>query len=113
MSSPRSRGHAALVVEPEAAGVLVVVESLLPAVASDFVVSGLLSAGLSADGFSDDLLPPRKSVAYQPLPFNWKPAAETSFCSASLPHAGQVTRGASDRRWSVSSLCSHCVHRYS
>src|SRR5689334_20614800 len=111
MSSRRGRGHAALVVESEAAGVLVVVESLLPAVASDFVASGLLSAGLSADGFSDDLLPPpRKSVAYQPLPFNWKPAAETSFCSASLPHAGQVTSGASDRRWSVSSLCSHCVH---
>ena len=30
----------------------------------------------------------RKSVAYQPLPFSWKPAAETSLTSASLPHGG-------------------------
>ena len=32
--------------------------------------------------------PPWKSVSYQPLPFNWKPAADTSLVSASLRSAG-------------------------
>ena len=30
------------------------------------------------------LLPLRKSVTYHPEPFNWKPAADTCFTSASL-----------------------------
>ncbi len=36
-----------------------------------------------------------KSVAYQPLPFNWKPAAVKALPKALLPHAGQVSMGAS------------------
>lgn len=62
--------------------------------ASDFV-SGFASALASDAGASDfaalssvfaagfDLLPLRKSVTYQPLPFNWKPAADTFLTSAS------------------------------
>src|SRR6187431_847455 len=41
--------------------------------------------------FSACRLPaPLKSVAYQPLPFSWKPAALSSFCSLGLPQAGQT-----------------------
>src|SRR5262249_30280094 len=38
----------------------------------------------------------RKSVAYQPLPLSWNPAADTSFTSVERPHAGQTVSGASD-----------------
>ena len=31
-------------------------------------------------------VPPRKSVAYQPVPFNWKPAAVNCFLKLGLPH---------------------------
>src|SRR4051794_38727331 len=108
------RAYAAFVVEVVGAGV--VVESLLAAGASDLAASGLAASAfvspfaLSAAG----LLPlPRKSVSYQPLPFSWKPAADTSLRSASLPHAGHVTSGASARRCSASSSCAHCEHWYS
>jgi hypothetical protein len=40
--------------------------------------------------------PPRKSVAYQPEPLSWKPAAVTCLLKDSAPQAGQVVRGASD-----------------
>jgi hypothetical protein len=36
-----------------------------------------------------------KSVAYQPLPFNWKPAAVTIFEKVGLPHFVHTVRGAS------------------
>src|ERR1043165_9538928 len=36
-----------------------------------------------------------KSVAYQPLPLSWKPAAVSSFWNVSLPHALHVVSGAS------------------
>src|SRR5574340_933248 len=49
--------------------------------------SGLASAGL---------LPPLKSVAYQPLPFRAKPADVTCLAYASLPHDGHTVRWASD-----------------
>ena len=38
------------------------------------------------------LLPPRKSVAYQPEPLSWKPAAVTCLRSAGAPQAGQTVR---------------------
>lgn len=41
------------------------------------------------------LLPPRKSVTYQPEPFNWKPAAVTCLENASFPQAGHCVSGAS------------------
>ena len=43
---------------------------------------------------------PLKSVAYQPLPFNWKPAAETFLTSAVLV-AGRARRRAAHRRISA------------
>lgn len=41
------------------------------------------------------LLPPRKSVTYQPEPFNWNPAAVTCLRKVSFPHSGQFVNGAS------------------
>jgi len=40
-------------------------------------VAGALSAGLLA--LDADALLPLKSVAYHPVPFSWKPAADTIF----------------------------------
>ena len=42
------------------------------------------------------VLPPRKSVTYQPDPFRAKPAAVTCLLKVSLPQAGHVVSGASD-----------------
>lgn len=42
------------------------------------------------------VLPPRKSVTYQPVPLSWKPAAVTCFSNADWPQLGQSLRGASD-----------------
>src|SRR5262245_53157495 len=58
----------------------------LPDPSSDFFFSA---------GFAPLFL---KSVAYQPVPFNWKPAALTSFCNALLPHLGHSVGGASFTR---------------
>jgi hypothetical protein len=32
-------------------------------------------------------------VAYQPLPFNWKPAADSCFTNVGAPHDGQTVSG--------------------
>jgi hypothetical protein len=40
--------------------------------------------------------PPLKSVAYQPEPLSWKPAAVTCFLKDSAPQAGQVLSTGSD-----------------
>jgi hypothetical protein len=37
----------------------------------------------------------RKSVAYQPLPLSWNPAAVTCLAIDGRPHAGQSVNGAS------------------
>jgi hypothetical protein len=50
------------------------------------------SAGLAGAAL---LLPLRKSVTYQPEPFNWKPAAVTCLENASFPQAGHCVSGAS------------------
>lgn len=61
----------------------------------------LLAAAVSPDfdaavsDLAPPLLPPRKSVTYQPEPFNWKPAAVTCLEKASLPQAGHCVSGAS------------------
>lgn len=39
---------------------------------------------------------PRKSVAYQPEPFSWKPAAVSCLENASAPQAGQVVKTGSE-----------------
>jgi hypothetical protein len=60
----------------------------------------------------DPALPPdlpRKSVSYQPEPFNWKAAAVISLTNVSAPHAGQVFNGASDIFCSVSKWCPHAL----
>lgn len=64
------------------------------------------AAGASEEPFSDlagaaaslalpPLLPPRKSVTYQPEPFNWNPAAVTCFENVACPQAGHCVSGAS------------------
>src|SRR5690606_17416991 len=40
--------------------------------------------------------PPRKSVTYQPVPFNWKVGAVIIRLNAGLRHCGQSVRGASE-----------------
>jgi hypothetical protein len=52
-------------------------------------------AAVSDSGLDFGFEPFLKSVAYQPLPFNWKPAAEINLTYESLPHAGQTATGAS------------------
>ena len=49
-----------------------------------------------ADGTGALVPPPLKSVAYQPEPFNWKPAAVTCFLNDGFAQWGQVSSGASD-----------------
>jgi hypothetical protein len=56
---------------------------------------------------------PRKSVTYQPLPFNWKPAAVTIFENVSWPHAGHLVCGGSLNFWRNSSWWPQPEHLYS
>src|ERR1700716_2047318 len=59
----------------------------------------VLLASAFAAGFAPLFL---KSVAYQPLPFNWNPAALSILQNVCLPHSGQTvrTRALSFRRYS-------------
>ena len=43
-----------------------------------------------------------KSVAYQPVPFNWKAAAVSCFFKLSSPHSGHVSKGESLIFWIAS-----------
>src|SRR5262249_13591828 len=54
-----------------------------------------------------------KSVAYQPVPFNWNPAAVTIFLKLFLPHSGHLVSGASFRRCRYSFWKPHLAQRYS
>src|SRR3954467_7513672 len=67
--------------------------------------SGFLSAGFFAL--------PLKSVAYQPVPFNWKPAADSCFWYFGLPQAGHLLSGASETFCRCSSWCPQAAQRYS
>lgn len=49
-----------------------------------------LSAG-AAEDFADPLLLFLKSVAYHPLPFNWKLGADNCFEKVSAWHCGQAS----------------------
>ncbi|VXB50619.1 conserved hypothetical protein [Burkholderia sp. 8Y] len=72
-------------------------DDALPAFAlsPEFELPGAAWA-LSPDlGAAEPLLPPRKSVTYQPEPFNWNPAAVTCLENASFPQAGHCVSGAS------------------
>jgi hypothetical protein len=50
----------------------------------------------ASDFVSAGLLPPLKSVAYQPVPFNAKPGAVTCLAYSALPHDGHTVSRASD-----------------
>ncbi len=74
--------------------------------ASDDLALSLLVASVAVVALASDLasppslappvLPPRKSVTYQPEPLSWKPAAVTCLAKAGLPQAGQSVKGGSD-----------------
>jgi hypothetical protein len=57
--------------------------------------------------------PPLKSVAYQPLPFSWNPAAVTIFANVSWPHSVQRVCGASLSFWRNSCWWPQLEQRYS
>ena len=64
------------------------------AVAAD---ASLLAAVLAVVLVDAGALPePLKSVAYQPEPFNWNPAAVNCFLKAGCEQFGHVSSGASD-----------------
>jgi hypothetical protein len=87
---------------------------LLSEPAEGVAAGSVLAASPPPSVLAAGLLPLlRKSVWYQPLPFSWNPAAETSLLNASLPHAGQVVSGASLNFCKVSSLWPHWAQRYS
>jgi hypothetical protein len=65
----------------------------------DSAAAGADEDSLGIDGATlvEGALPlPLKSVAYQPDPFNWNPAAVTCFLKAGLEQEGQTSSGASD-----------------
>jgi hypothetical protein len=54
-----------------------------------------------------------KSVAYQPEPFSWNPAAVTSLLKVGFSHSGQIDRGGSETFCRYSLWNPHDAHRYS
>ena len=83
-------GAAAALVELEAALSDAPAAALPPS-----VLAGAASASPLGAAALFALLPPRKSVTYQPDPFNWNPAAVTCLRKLSFPHSGQFVNGAS------------------
>ena len=57
-------------------------------------------------------LPPLKSVAYQPDPFSWNPAAVTCFWNCSAPQAGHVVSTGSEIFCNTSREWPHEAQRY-
>ena len=55
---------------------------------------------------------PLKSVAYQPLPLSWKPAAVSCLCSAGAWQLGHSVRGASEIFCSASNAWPQSAHLY-
>jgi len=94
---------------------LVLADSLFESLASpvEDVSAPLAASALAPPSVFPDFAPPLKSVTYQPLPFNWKPAAETFFTRASAPQDGHVTSGASENFRRASSSCPQDEQRYS
>lgn len=56
------------------------------------------------------LLPPRKSVTYQPEPLSWKPAAVICLRKAEAWQAGHSVSGASEIFCKTSLLCPQDSH---
>ena len=91
---------------------------LAGALAAGAAGAGLADAGLagaapavSAAGGAAGALP-LKSVAYQPLPFNWKPAAVNCLCSAGAWQLGHSLKGASEIFCSASNAWPQSAHLY-
>src|SRR5436190_20056420 len=80
------------------------------ALVSLFAASPPELSGLLAVAFFPVFL---KSVAYQPLPLSWKPAAVSIFVNVSLPHAVQTVSGASLHFWRNSCWWPQLEHLYS
>ena len=57
-------------------------------------------------------VPPRKSVTYQPDPFNWNPAAVTCFAKLACPQLGHCVNGASLSFCNTSFSKPHASQRY-
>jgi hypothetical protein len=57
--------------------------------------------------------PPLKSVAYQPEPFSWKPAAVSCFSYFFLPQAGHLVSGGFAQLLKVVFLVAAGAHLYS
>src|SRR6185436_14873420 len=94
-----------VVVEVDAGLVSVFVSDLVSVLVSVFsVFSVFFSAGFFAGAL--------KSVAYQPLPLSWKPAALNCFCSAGLPQAGHSVSGGSLTFCRASCSSPHSAQRY-
>src|SRR6185503_204731 len=95
-----------VVVEVDAGLVSVFVSDLVSVLVS--VLLSVFSVFLSAGFFAGAL----KSVAYQPLPLSWNPAALSCFCNAGLPHAGQIVSGGSLTFCRASCSSPHSAQRY-
>ena len=74
---------------------------LAPAFSPEAPFEAPLASGLA--GALLPPLPPRKSVTYQPEPFNWKPAAVTCLRNVSFPHSGHCVN------WRVADLLKHVL----
>ena len=87
-------------------------EELCPARLEDASAVHDLLAGVDAVLAGALVEPPlRKSVAYQPEPLSWKPAAVTCLANDSAPQDGQVVRAGSDIFCSTSLAWPHALHR--
>jgi hypothetical protein len=81
---------------PVAAGVeALVAESALALVLAEAVSLAAAAVPATAAGADVPPEPPLKSVAYQPEPLSWKPAAVSCLENVGLPHSGQSVSGAS------------------
>ena len=88
--------------------VSVLLSDLVSDFESDLPSAGLASPALASSGLA--WVPPRKSVAYQPEPLSWKPAAVTCLVNAEAPQAGHSVSGASDIFCRTSLLCPQDPH---
>jgi len=88
------------VAQPAAADVGVLLEAvsvlLLALVLLALSLVEALSLAAAAAGAAVPPEPPLKSVAYQPEPLSWKPAAVSCLENVALPHSGQSVSGASE-----------------
>ena len=69
---------------------------LPPALPVSAPAAGATAAAPATPAAGAAAAPPLKSVAYQPEPLSWKPAAVSCLEKASAPQAGQAVSGASD-----------------